>query len=173
MWMWSRGGGRVQSIQAGALHEHNGLLGTIDSLRGDHVGAYGSSLGITPTLDKLASEGLRFDLGYAHVPMTLPSHTTIMTGTLPITNGVRDNGSFRFDGVRPTLAGVLKAAGYATAAFVGAFPVDARFGLNAGFDWYDDYYGSRPVGGELSVLERPAEDVVRPAFQWIAGRNGR
>src|SRR5262249_39768187 len=80
------------------------------------VGAYGSTRGATPTLDRLAREGLRFDVAYAHVPMTLPSHTTIMTGTLPLTNGVRDNGSFRFDGRRPTLAGVLTAAGYETGA---------------------------------------------------------
>src|SRR5258708_14154457 len=91
-----------------------------------------------------------------------------MTGLYPFTNGVRDNGSFRFDGKRPTLAGALKSAGYATAAFVGAFPVDSRFGLNAGFDLYDDHYGSRPAGGELSVLERPAEEVLAPAYAWIA-----
>jgi arylsulfatase A-like enzyme/Flp pilus assembly protein TadD len=143
------------------------LLVTIDTLRADRVGAYGNRLGLTPTLDRLAREGLRFERAYAHVPVTLPSHTTIMTGSYPMTNGVRDNGSFRFDGKRPTLAGVLKAAGYRTGAFVGAFPVDARFGLNSGFDVYDDQYGSRPAGGELSVLERPAEQVLASAYSWI------
>jgi arylsulfatase A-like enzyme/Tfp pilus assembly protein PilF len=159
---------RPASLESGALRGANVLLVTIDTLRADHVGAYGNRLGLTPTLDRLASEGLRFERAYAHVPLTLPSHTTIMTGTYPITNGVRDNGSFRFDGKRPTLAGVLKAAGYHTGAFVGAFPVDARFGLNAGFDVYDDKYGSRPAGGELSVLERPAEQVLASAYAWIA-----
>ncbi|PYR52064.1 MAG: hypothetical protein DMF89_03915, partial [Acidobacteria bacterium] len=130
---------------SGALRGANVLLITIDTLRADHVGAYGNRLGLTPTLDRLASEGLRFERAYAHVPLTLPSHTTIMTGSYPMGNGVRDNGSFRFDGTRPTLADVLKAAGYHTGAFVGAFPVDARFGLNAGFDVYDDKYGSRPA----------------------------
>jgi arylsulfatase A-like enzyme/Flp pilus assembly protein TadD len=151
------------------------LLVTIDTLRADRVGAYGNRLGLTPTLDRLAREGLRFERAYAHVPVTLPSHTTIMTGSYPMTNGVRDNGSFRFDGKRPTLAGVLKAAGYRTGAFVGAFPVDARFGLNSGFDVYDDQYGSRPAGGELSVLERPAEQVLASAYSWIvqvAASNG-
>src|SRR6267143_1496152 len=71
---------------------------------------------------------------------------------------------------RSPLAGALHSAGYETAAFVGAFPVDARFGLNAGFDLYDDDYGSRPAGGELSVLERPAEQVLNPATRWIKGR---
>lgn len=140
---------------------------TIDTLRADHVGAYGSQLGATPTLDRLAREGLRFERTYAHVPLTLPSHTSIMTGLYPMSNGVRDNGSFRFDGSKPTLAGTLKAAGYRTGAFVGAFVVDARFGLNKGFDTYDDNYGSRPAGGELSLLERPAEEVLAPAREWI------
>src|SRR5436190_21815281 len=124
----------AELIATGALRGSNVLLVTIDTLRADHVGAYGSALGATPTVDRFAREGLRFDVAYAHVPVTLPSHTTIMTGLYPFTSGVRDNGSFRFDGKRPTLAGTLKHAGYLTAAFVGAFPVDSRFGLNAGFD---------------------------------------
>ena len=110
------------------------------------MGAYGGARGATPTLDRLAAEGLRIDTAYAHVPLTLPSHTAIMTGAYPLVNGVRDNGSFRFDGKLPTLAGTLKAAGYRTGAFVAAFVLDARFGLNAGFDVYDDRYGSRPAG---------------------------
>ena len=156
------------SVAPGALRGANVLLVTIDTLRADRVGAYGNRLGLTPTLDRLASEGLRFERAYAHVPLTLPSHTTIMTGSYPMTNGVRDNGSFRFDGKRATLADVLRAAGYRTGAFVGAFPVDARFGLNAGFDVYDDQYGSRSAGGELSVLERPAEQVLASAHSWIS-----
>ncbi len=163
-------GARRKPFVADSLHGWNVLLVTIDTLRADHVGAYGNQLGLTPTLDRLAREGLRFTHAYAHVPLTLPSHTTIMTGAYPMTNGVHDNGSFRFDGQRPTLAGLLKAAGYRTGAFVGAFPVDARFGLNAGFDVYDDNYGSRAVGGELSVLERPAEQVLAPATDWILAK---
>src|SRR3984893_2398508 len=80
-------------LHAGALRGANVLLVTIDTLRADHVGAYGNRLGLPPTLDRLASEGLRFERAYAHVPLTLPSHTTIMTGSYPTTNGVRDNGS--------------------------------------------------------------------------------
>jgi arylsulfatase A-like enzyme/Tfp pilus assembly protein PilF len=152
---------------SGSLSGWNVLLVTIDTLRADHVGAYGSRLGATPTLDRLAREGVRFERTYAHVPLTLPSHTTIMTGLYPMSNGVRDNGSFRFDGSKPTLAGTLKTAGYRTGAFVGSFVVDARFGLNKGFDVYDDNYGSRPAGGELSLLERPAEQVLAPARNWI------
>jgi arylsulfatase A-like enzyme/Flp pilus assembly protein TadD len=157
---------------AALLPRANVLLITIDTLRADHVGAYGGAGGVTPTLDRLAAEGLRVDTAYAHAPLTLPSHTTIMTGAWPHVNGVRDNGSFRFDGQRPTLASTLKAAGYRTGAFVGAFVLDARFGLNHGFDVYDDRYGARPAGGDLSLVERPADAVLGPAVQWIASGEG-
>jgi hypothetical protein len=155
------------AIASGALRGANVLLITIDTLRADHVGAYGSPHGLTPTIDRLAAEGLRFETAYAHVPLTLPSHTSLMTGAYPFVNGVRDNGSFRFDGRHPTLASTLKAAGYRTGAFVAAFVLDARFGLNAGFDVYDDKYGSRPANGGLSVLERPADKVLDGAASWM------
>ncbi len=153
-------------VPAGALRGYNILLVTIDTLRADHVGAYGSALGLTPTLDRIAKEGLRFDFAHAHVPMTLPSHTTIMTGLYPVANGVHDNGSFRFDGSTPTLAGTLKRAGYRTGAFVGAFVLDARFGLNAGFDVYDDRV--QGASSNLEIVQRTSEAVLAPAFDWIA-----
>ena len=143
----------------------NLLLITIDTLRADHVGAYGSTLGLTPTLDRLAKEGLRFDVAHAHVPMTLPSHTTIMTGLYPPANGVRDNGAFRLDRTRPTLASTLGASGYRTAAFIGSFVLDARFGLNAGFDLYDDRLNGSSAN--LDVVQRTAEQVLEPAYSWI------
>jgi len=153
---------------AAALPRANVLLVTVDTLRADRVGAYGGPAGLTPTLDRLAAEGLRGDTVYAHVPLTLPSHTAIMTGAYPHVNGVRDNGSFRFDGTRATLASTLKGAGYRTGAFVASFVLDARFGLNSGFDVYDDRYGSRPAGGDLSVVERPAGVVLDAAVSWMA-----
>jgi hypothetical protein len=126
------------AIAAAALRGSNLLLVTIDTLRADHVGAYGSSRGLTPTLDRLAREGWRFEVAHAHAPMTLPSHATIMSGRYPPANGVRDNGAFRFDRTQATLASTLASAGYRTAAFIGSFVLDARFGLNAGFERYDD-----------------------------------
>jgi arylsulfatase A-like enzyme/Flp pilus assembly protein TadD len=155
----------VEPIASGALRGANVLLVTIDTLRADRVGAYGSPLGLTPTLDRLAAEGLRFATAYAHVPMTLPSHTTILTGLYPVSNGVHDNGSFRYDGTRPTLAGELKRAGYRTGAFVGAFVLDARFGLNAGFDVYDDRMHG--AGSNVDVVQRPADEVLASALAWI------
>ena len=155
------------TVSAGVLHGANVLLVTIDTLRADHLGAYGNRLGLTPTLDRFAREGVRFEVTRAHVPLTLPSHTTIMTALYPFTNGVRDNGTFRFDGAHATLASTLKAAGYSTGAFVGSFVLDARFGLNVGFDRYDDrMHGS---GANLEVVQRSAEQVLEPAGQWILG----
>jgi len=153
------------------LRGANVLLVTIDTLRADRVGAYGSPLGITPTLDRFAAEGVRYEIARAHVPLTLPSHTTVMTGRYPFANGVRDNGSFRFDGSRPTLAGTLKQTGYSTAAFVGAFVLDGRFGLNAGFDLYDDRM--RGSGSNLEVVQRTGEQVLAPALDWILQHDNR
>jgi arylsulfatase A-like enzyme/tetratricopeptide (TPR) repeat protein len=153
---------------APVLPRGNVLLVTIDTLRADRVGAYGGPAGVTPTLDRLAAEGLRVETVYAHVPLTLPSHAALLTGAYPFVNGVRDNGSFRFDGKLPTLATALKNAGYRTGAFIASFVLDARFGLNAGFDVYDDRYGARPSGGELSLVERPANEVLQSATAWIA-----
>jgi arylsulfatase A-like enzyme len=154
----------TQPIAAGAFRGSNVLLITIDTLRADHVGAYGESGSLTPTIDGLAKEGVRFARAYAHVPMTLPSHASLLTGAYPTRTGVHDNGAYRLDGRRDTIATVLKEAGYRTAAFVGAFVLDARFGLNRGFDTYDDRMLGRGVD---EAAERPAEKVLEPAYQWI------
>jgi arylsulfatase A-like enzyme/Flp pilus assembly protein TadD len=166
----SRTAPSTQPLGAGALRGANVILITIDTLRADHVGAYGSPLGLTPTLDRLAKEGLRAPTMYAHVPLTLPSHADIMTGAYPFTTGVRDNGSFSLDPARATLAAVLKGAGYRTGAFVGAFVLDARFGLNHGFDVYDDRMVA--AGGGLEVVQRTAEQVLSPAADWILNSAG-
>lgn len=158
----------TQPLPAGALRGANVLLVTIDTLRADHVGAYGSDGEITPNIDALAHEGLRFDRTYAHVPLTLPSHATIMTASYPPRNGVRDNGTFRLGDRSPTLAAALASGGYRTGAFVGAFILDARFGLNRGFQVYDD----RMLGSsaDLEVVQRTAEQVLAPAYDWISNQ---
>lgn len=102
------------------------LLLTIDTLRADRLG-----VGVSPTLDRLAASGVRFTAARTAVPLTLPSHTTMLTGLLPPAHGVRNNGSGRLSDSHPTLARLLKTAGYRTAAFVGAFVLDRRFGLDA------------------------------------------
>jgi len=157
---------RTLPLATGALRGANVLLVTIDTLRADRVGAYGSQANLTPTLDRLAAEGLRFDRVYAHVPLTLPSHASLVTGRYPSRHGVHDNGTFTLGDV-PTLATALKAAGYRTGAFVGAFVLDARFGLNRGFDVYDDRMAGNSA--DLEVVQRTAEQVLEPAYQWIGG----
>src|SRR5215470_18019251 len=129
---WLRGA--TLRIDTGACRGCNVLLVTIDTLRLDRVGAFGSERHLTPTLDRLAREGLTLTRAYASAPLTLPSHTSILTAVSPPVHGLRTNGLARLGPRLPTLATVLKSAGYRTGAFVGAFVLDARFGLTRGFD---------------------------------------
>jgi tetratricopeptide (TPR) repeat protein len=152
-------------IDAGSLRGANVLLITIDTLRADHVGAYGSPAGVTPTLDDFAKAGVRFERTYAHAPLTLPSHASLLTSSYPTRNGVHDNGTFRLGDSTATAADVMKRAGYRTAAFVGAFVLDKRFGLARGFDLYDDRMMGR--GGDVEFVQRSAEQVLAPAYEWI------
>jgi choline-sulfatase len=163
--LWRRPAG--PAVASGACRGCNVLLVTIDTLRVDRVGAFGGRAGLTPTLDRLAAEGLRLTRAYSSAPLTLPSHASILTAVSPPVHGLRANGLFRLGPNLPTLATVLKAAGYRTGAFVGAFVLDARFGLNRGFDVYDDRYGEKPTDDPAEGAERRAEDVVKPAAAWI------
>jgi arylsulfatase A-like enzyme/Flp pilus assembly protein TadD len=147
------------------------LLVTIDTLRADAPGFAGGRAR-TPNLDRLAAGGLVFTSTHAHSVVTLPSHASILTGLYPFEHGIRDNAGFRLGRGVQTLATRLASNGYETGAFVGAFPLDARFGLGAGFDVYDDRYPSSIRAGELSVPERPAHEVVAAATRWIDGRRG-
>jgi len=145
----------------------NVLLVTIDTLRADALGAYGRDSAITPWIDRLAREGVRFDRARAHNVVTLPSHANILSGRLPLEHGVRDNSGFRFPEELPTLATVLRERGYRTGAFVSAFPLDSRFGLARGFDVYDDSFVSVDVSGAFSVQERAGSETVALASEWI------
>jgi choline-sulfatase len=145
----------------------NLVLITIDTLRADHVGAYGYTHARTPVLDGLASGGALFEHAYAAAPITLPSHATLLTGRYPPGHGARDNG-LRVAPTVPTMATELHARGFATAAFVAAFPLDHQFGLNRGFDVYGDRL-PRGADGRLAN-ERPAADVVNDAIAWLRER---
>jgi arylsulfatase A-like enzyme/Flp pilus assembly protein TadD len=165
--LWPVAGPRVPSH--GALSGANVLLLTIDTLRADRVGAYGGTGGLTATLDRLAARGIRFARAYSHAPITLVAHASILTGTVPPHHGVRNNGAFRLGNQPKTLAEQLKHAGYRTGAFVGAFVLDARFGLDRGFDTYDDRYqdDSRAATATFYFAERRADRVLRAALDWI------
>jgi arylsulfatase A-like enzyme/Tfp pilus assembly protein PilF len=149
------------------------LLITIDTLRADALGFAGNTHVETPTLDRLAGEGLVFTNAHAHNVVTLPSHANILTGLYPYQHGVRENSGFRLPREIPTLATLLKARGYATGAFVGAFPLDSRFGLSKGFDVYDDRYPKETAASEFEMSERPAAEVIASARQWYAANRGR
>ena len=113
-----------------------------------------------------------FTGAHAHNVMTLPSHVNILTGLYPYQHGVRDNEGFRLDPKIPTLASILKARGYATAAVIGAFPLDARFGLSHDFDLYDQRYPQGAHEYDFTVAERPASEVVAVARQWLGAHAG-
>ncbi len=146
------------------------LLVTIDTLRADALGVTGGAAQ-TPAIDALAARGVRFDQAVAHAVMTLPSHTSILSGLDPSRHGVHDNTGFRVADAIDTWAERLGAAGYATGAFVGAFPLDSQFGLAQGFDVYDDFYGSLD-SGSFRMVERPADAVVSIARRWIRRQRG-
>ena len=164
-------GGGVAGWRALSSRRSNRLnlvLITIDTLRADHVGAYGATTGATPALDALALRGARFDQVQTAVPLTGPSHATILTGQYPPTHGVRGNVVFTLDGTYPTLATRLKRRGYSTAAFVGAYPVAAAFGFNQGFDTFDEeFHESGPLDGGA---ERRANEVADASLRWLAAR---
>src|SRR5438093_523823 len=143
----------------------NLLLVTIDTLRADHVGVYGAANARTPTLDTLAARGVRFEHAQSPVPLTGPSHATILTGLYPPVHGVRDNIVFPLDARHQTLATRLKAAGDRTAAFVGAYPVAAAFGFRQGFDTFTDNFKESPAPG--AGAQRPANEVVDDALGWL------
>ncbi|HEV2856079.1 MAG TPA: sulfatase-like hydrolase/transferase [Thermoanaerobaculia bacterium] len=149
------------------------VLVTIDTLRADAVGFAGNPRVETPTLDRLAAAGKVFDGAHAHNVVTLPSHANILTGLYPYQHGVRDNSGFALPARVPTLATLLKKAGYATGAFVAAYPLDSRFGLNQGFDVYDDSFprGSNP--DEFVIAERRGDQVAAAARSWWDGQKGK
>lgn len=151
--------------------EKNILLITIDTLRLDRVSAYSEEYVKTPHIDELASKGILFTRAFAHNPLTLPSHVNILTGTTPLFHGIRDNAGYKLEDRFLTIAEYLKSKGYSTGAFVGAFPVDSRFGLDQGFDIYDDSYGTKS-SLEFFYVERRAEDVISPALKWLEGQEG-
>jgi arylsulfatase A-like enzyme/Flp pilus assembly protein TadD len=149
--------------------KHNILLITIDTLRADRLSCYGSQNLKTPQIDSLAERGVLFSRAFANTSTTLPSHANILLGTTPNHHGVHENLNFIVNDELLTLTEHLKSNGYATAAFVGAYPLDSRFGLSQGFDVYDDNY-SRTHSKNLASLERNADEVVESALTWLGGQ---
>lgn len=155
------------SLAAAQTPQRNIILITIDTLRSDYLSCNGSTKVKTPNLDSLAQQGVNFTRTRAAVPLTLPSHTSIMTSQYPIKHGIRDNGTARLSNEATTLAEALKTHGYQTAAFVGSFVLDHRFGLNQGFDVYNDRMPADPTVLEKLEAERNAEAVYSAFSEWF------
>ena len=145
----------------------NVLLVSIDTLRADRLGAYGYGPAETPRLDALAGEGVRFAQVVSPVPLTLPSHTSILTSMQPPAHGIRDNGAFALSEEAVLLADVFQEAGYATGAFVGAFVLHSRWGLSPGFDEYDDRFEYGSSQASPGQVERRGDAVVEVTLDWL------
>ena len=142
------------------------ILISVDTLRADHLGCYQSGRKITPHIDSIAGNGTLFSQVSALVPVTLPSHVALFTSTYPFANGVEDNGVPFAAGT--TLASVLKNAGYRTAAFVGSFVLDRRFGLSQDFDVYDSPFDlHNKTVADAGDLKRPGAQVAAAATRWL------
>lgn len=158
---------------AGVAQAQNIVLISVDTLRADHLPAYGYRRISTPAIDRLRGRGALFSTCISSVPLTLPSHCSILTGLYPPHHGVRDNGGFYLSENDLTLAEVLSRSGYSTAAFVGAFVLAGRFGLNQGFDLYDDDFDLSMFENQaLDAIQRRGGEVMARALGWIDRQRG-
>ncbi|MCE5246944.1 sulfatase-like hydrolase/transferase, partial [bacterium] len=146
------------------------LLITLDTTRADRLGCYGRARAGTPWLDRLAADGVRCERAYSQVPMTLPSHVSILTGLYPTHHGVHTNGERTMNVTTPTLADLLGAQGFYTAAAIGGYPVAGQVATRRGFAAYDDELADahNPRG-----TERIAASVVDAALRLVDQRAGK
>ena len=146
---------------------------SIDTLRADHLPAYGYRNVDTPAIDGLRRQALLFARAYTQIPLTLPSHASIFSGQLPASHGVRDNLGYQYDGQRwPSLATLFARAGYATGGFVSAYVLRKESGIGSGFATWDDEV-SRQFGGEVGTSQRSGRDTVALASRWLEGVHGQ
>jgi arylsulfatase A-like enzyme/Tfp pilus assembly protein PilF len=147
----------------------NVVIISIDTCRADYLGCYNPDRPLTPNIDKVAREGILFENVISPVPLTLPAHSSMMTGTIPPTHGVQANGTFRLSPANLTLAEILSANGFATGAVVSTFVLDSQFGLDQGFDTYHDEFettGNKSSDAALHA-ERGGGETTRIAVDWL------
>ena len=146
----------------------NLLIVTLDTTRADHIHAYGFNDIETPHLDRIAQEGVLFEQAVASAPLTLPAHSTIFTSKSPPAHGVRDNGGFYLGQEETTLAELLSQSGFRTGAFIGAYVLDSKWGVDQGFDTYfDDFDLSKEETLSLAAINRPGNEVTDRALEWL------
>ncbi|HNT33751.1 MAG TPA: sulfatase-like hydrolase/transferase [bacterium] len=149
----------------------NVLVVTFDTVRADHFGCYGSPTAHTPNVDALAASGVVFEKCFTPVPITLPAHVSIMTGLYPHEHAIRNNGSYFVPQSVTTLAEVLYDKGYETAAFVSAYVLHSQFGLNQGFQVYDDTV--RDSSAVVLIEERTADQTTDQVLRWLGQQRSR
>ena len=148
------------------------ILISIDTLRADHLPAYGYTAVSTPAIDALRGNGVLYERAYSTTPLTFPSHTTLLTGVLPVVHGVRDNVGYKLDarkverGEMPFLPEILKRTGYATGGAVSAYVLQGKTGLSTGFDFYEDGIEFRSGTG-LGGLQRPGSETLQLSRGWL------
>lgn len=169
-------GGPDRNANRAAVREGKAPLNlvviTLDTTRADRLGCYGYERGHTPSIDALAASGVVFENATASVPLTVPSHASIFTGTMPPWHGVRTNEGKLLDEPNECLAEMLGERGYATGAFLAAAVLDRGCGLMQGFDTYSDDFAASRSNSALAYAEKPAETVVRDAIGWIRSNAG-
>jgi arylsulfatase A-like enzyme/Flp pilus assembly protein TadD len=152
----------------------NVIVITLDTTRADSLACYGCKNVETPTIDTFAARGVRFEKCYAQAPLTVPSHTTLFTGTQPIFHGVRDNAGFSVPQKLVTMAELFKGQGYETGAFIGAWILDSHCGLDQGFDTYSGGFElSRFHTQWMDEVQRPANEVMDQALPWLEARKDK
>ena len=160
-----------RAAQAPAVHAGPIVLISVDTLRADRLPIYGYRNGATPAIDALAAESVVFDQAWAHSPMTLPSHASILTGLLPFEHGVRDNMGFTLKAGTPTLASLLAGLGYSTAGFVSAYVLRRDTGIAQGFAAYDDALPATSPEKATGEVQRDGAQTLAAAEAWLSGRN--
>ncbi len=143
------------------------ILISVDTLRSDHLPAYGYRKVDTPHFDSLRRDSVLFRRAYAHIPLTLPSHATIFTGLLPADNGVRDNAGFRLPPQATTVAAILERHGFATGAAVSAYSLRSSTGINRGFDAWDEKFDTRSGSQVMGEVQRSGDKTIEVAKEWI------
>src|SRR5262245_3103112 len=177
--LWLAISGLLALMGAGVTHWYrsnprlNVILVTFDTTRADRLGAYGYQHGLTKGFDDFARRGVVFDRAYAPAPVTLPSHATMLTGLYPPEHGLRVNGAGRLDRHIPLLPEILKKHGYDTGAFIAAPVLDSQYGLDRGFDTYDDDLPQKTLGNHIGEPRRDGQAVVDSALSWLGQRTAR
>jgi arylsulfatase A-like enzyme/Flp pilus assembly protein TadD len=163
------GGGGSAGPEVGSAAGAPVVLISIDTLRSDRLPAYGYDRVDTPALDRLRQDAVLFERAYSHYPLTLPSHSSILTGLLPPGHGVRDNAGYPLETADlPFLPRLLGEAGYATGGMVSAYVLRAATGIGDSFDTYEDGIRFR-AGADLGSMQRPGGETLRSALAWLDG----